>query len=158
MRILEGMKNTAPIQIHALNNQQINLLSNDSTQLQQSDNKHLQQQSNAMPLFDSIGTTNGDIGNASNLYNHEQQKRTNQNVSHENGARVNLEQQINHKRNDGINVHRSTNNVLRQQQQSQHNTSISSQNNKQMHQQNIGSSLSTPCAKALYDFDSKESG
>lgn len=152
MRLLEGMKN-AIIKTTQTSNV-IDSTVNDSLKLQQQANAkcltqptHNNHQTNIVP-----NEANGENGIASNAYSRDQTKRTNVNGSgagngNENGTKLNQDHSNGAKPIDGTTPVQRTLAV--------HTAALAAPNNKQL-LQHCGSSLATPCAKALYDFDSKE--
>lgn len=114
---------------------------NHKSPIQPTHNIH---QANHLSAFE-VNETCGNNGNASNMCNAET-KRVSQNGGNEMGVKHNQEHLNGIKLADGITP--AQRGVLSA-------GAHSAPNNKQI-LQHCGSSLNTPCAKALYDFDSKE--
>lgn len=131
MRILEGMKNVASIQA-------LNSLSNHKLSMQST---HSNQQANNLSSLEANETC-GDNGNASNV----ETKRVSQNGGSEMAVKHNQ---------DHLNGIKLADGIIPAQRGVLSAGAHSAPNNKQI-LQHCGSSLNTPCAKALYDFDSKE--
>lgn len=91
----------------------------------------------------------GDNGNGSSAHIREQMKRMIQNGGHENGAKLSQEH------SNGVKPAECT--APMQRTLAAQAAAIPPQNNKPL-PQHCGSSLTAPCAKALYDFESKEAG
>lgn len=150
MRLLEGMKN-AKSASETTNSDDLRL--NEALKVEQANKSKCTSQ----PTHNNIHTnnvsddTNAENGIASSAYNRDQSKRTNLNGSsggHENGATLNQEHVNGAKPANGTAPVQRTLAI--------HTSALAPPNSKQI-LPHCGSSLPTPCAKALYDFDSKES-